>query len=502
MPKTTYARVRIKALSAWHTGIWQGQDDERVRKKTRTSGGKPAISANSLIGSLRSHIGETKALALLGGPRKVKRNGQGASEKKDNKESEVELVASPWIVLGAVTRSIDEPVARQRTPIDRARRAAGTGGLHDIEEVQPGHANESGDVTLYLKLEDAEPEAMLEQLSSWQPTLGGLISSGLGQAKVIEVRHRTIKFDMQKPKQFVHAVRQLARGPEGIDALLDETDSQERPMGSDVTLNHRDLPTLLTAKLSVPLLSKLEEDNQQCFQGSRWKGLIRSRIEYIGRTLGKPVCGVGLRVDCDEQGEPIFDKSGEPQFKRDEKHWSGDKCEVCQVLGSADAGVSLWSFGVSAFDEEHSKKKSANADVESKEKPVNADGESEKKSAKRIAINRFTGSVLETAQGGALFEQHYWPDVKLTLTIKQIAETPEEATDAARWVARALLHVLADINDGLIGIGGRTSVGMGTATVEKLETSGDFRSIAGIDGSITMKGIAELPVLEKEDAHA
>ncbi len=459
MPKTTFVRVRIRALSAWHTGIWQGHDGERDSKKVRKLGTGPAISANSVTGALRSHIGESAALDLLGGGREVIKDGKPSPE----------FVASPWIVLGVVTGSASKTETRQHTPIDRGRRAAGTGGLHRIQEVQPNRSNEGSDVTLYLKLEDGEPEAMLNQLASWRPTLGGLVSTGMGQAKVTEVKHRTIEFDFKQPKQFVDAVKQLAHGADGIDALLDEDDDQAKPLGTTGCLKAKGTPTLLEAKLSVPLLSKQKEDDQKRFQGSRWKGLIRSRIEYIGRTLGKPVCGVGIRVARDEQGEP--------QFTHDAKHWAGDTCDVCQVLGSAEVGVSLWSFGVSEFP----------------------DHQVDSRYAHRIAINRFTGGVLETAQGGALFEQHYWPEVKLTLTIKQIAEAPDEAKAAAKWVARALLHVLADINDGLVGIGGKSGIGMGTAEIEELTLSDEFCSIAEVENDIGLKQIARLSVLEGEE---
>lgn len=58
------------------------------------------------------------------------------------------------------------------------------------------------------------------------------------------------------------------------------------------------------------------------FQGSRWKGILRSRVEYIGRSLGLAICGAD-----------------------DEATWDGcGACGGCDVFSSSATGAGRWAF--------------------------------------------------------------------------------------------------------------------------------------------------------------
>lgn len=228
----------------------------------------------------------------------------------------------------------------------------------------------------------------------------------MGRARVSSIRYRTLDLDTRD------GVAALLGGDKQtpvarVDALL----KRGRDSGTQAD---REIP-LLEAKVSCEFLAQPEEQ-QASTHGSAWKGILRSRVEFIGRSLGLKVCGYG------------------------KENWTGcGECSVCRAFGSSTGG-GKWEFLDSVW-EHH-----------------------EARSRTRVAIDRFTGG----ARDGALFTQHYERDV--TMTLKIMGPPLDDEED--RWVERALLHALRDLDDQLITIGPEGASGYGMASVEGVRFRG------------------------------
>ncbi len=398
----TYVRVGIALLSPFRIGGWLTHDDAANRARTvrdPANEDRPFVPSTGLAGSLRAHAG-AKAEELFGPPQ------------------DGELTASPWWVLG--TRLSDDVtiVQRGQTPINQGRRVAASRGFRTSDEVLPGGTGKP-DLYLYLS-SDRPPTTLLDVLATWRPSVGGGITSGLGDAEVVQVHFKT--FETSSATGLLDLVRNNEAGPARIDALLANADT--------LTLKQEPPSLVLQATFLVDDLLVADRDDPMWrqaawFHGSAWKGLLRSRVTYIARCLDLPCCPVPGEDDGTTES------------------WTGcGKCPVCAVFGSADSGQGCWSFSCS--EQVHD----PNA-VQTRH---------------RTAIDRFTGGY----RAGALFEEQTLPSHELTLTVHW-ARKPDEHDPDISWVPRALVRALGDLDDGIIGLGGRTGSGLGRIRVDDLE---------------------------------
>lgn len=390
--KRTYVRIKLTMQTGWRVGSWASQTPDVVGTLTDAAN-NPFVPGSGIAGALRREAGQESA-ALFG------------PDPKSN-----ELEASPWWVLGTVVAATETEV-RQRTRIDRERGSAAERGLFRAEEV------ERGEVTIYLRREHdaAEPTTeivnpLVEVLKKWQPRIGGGKSIGMGRATITEVRHRTV--DLNKRNQLLKLLKTKGKPAERVDALLKyDSEAVSITVSDDI---------YLSAVIRIDFLAVIDKFADR-IHGSTWKGLLRSRVEYIGRSLDYPVCGTENKTE---------DKT--------ENKWEGcGKCAVCRVFGST-AKPGIWQFMDSAW---------GNNPVEERQ---------------RIAIDRFTGGVRD----GALWPQLYLKDVELKLVIRGKDPASED-----EWVRLALLHALRDLDDGLIGVGPEGAAGYGTAKVTELLIGG------------------------------
>ena len=398
----TYVRVGIALLSPFRIGGWLSHDDAANQTRTvrdHAEEDRPFVPSTGLVGSLRAHA-DDKAEELFGPPR-------GG-----------ELMASPWWALGVRLSDDLTIVQRGQTSINRGRRVAASRGYRTSDEVLPA---ETGRPDLYLYLSsDRPPATLLEVLATWRPTIGAGITSGLGDAEVVQVLYKT--FETTSPADLLLLVQNGKAGPERIDALLAGADELE--------LVKQPPALVLQATLRVEDLLVADRDDPawrraSLFHGSAWKGILRSRVTYIARCLGLPCCPV-------PQGD---DGTAED--------WTGcGECPVCVVFGSAESGQGCWAFSCSeqVHDPETVRERH------------------------RTAIDRFTGGY----RSGALFPEQTLPSHELTLTVHW-ARKPDLGEPDISWVPRALLRALGDLNDGIIGLGGRTGSGLGRVSVRELE---------------------------------
>lgn len=392
--KRTYVRVTVEIESDWRIGSWESASADAVETLIDKLTGAPLVPGTGIAGGLRASVPGKGAESLFGPAPKAK------------------LEASPWWVLG--TTVADAPIRqRRRAKINRRRGAAERRGLFAVDEVS------GGILTIYFRSEVDDPQPFLELLAKWRPRIGGGRTTGLGVGRVTAIRYRTLDLDTKAGiDEYLSASADSAVGR--VDELLKRgQDVQEKPDGRQ---------PLLSVCVSCGYLAQPDE-RQAKTHGSAWKGILRSRVEYIGRSLGLTVC-------------PASDQ------------WTGcGSCAVCRAFGSTTLG-GAWEFHDSAWESRATE------------------------TVTRVAIDRFTGG----ARDGALFKQYYERDVRMTLTVHG---SPIEGDDS--WVNDALLHALRDLHDGLITIGPEGASGYGMATLTELTFDGrsiDLNSIAPVSEGV------------------
>ena len=408
----TYMRVTIRPLGPWRVGA-VGQDQAAL-ETLRDTAGRPALPPSSLAGSFRAGIDEA-ARELLMGQEKTK------DGKPDFRASTL------WFLGTRLTGGEDgQPEIRRRTAtaVDRNRRAARNHGSHDVEEVY-----DTETIQLYLRHEGDPAEAL--QL--------------LG--------HRTL--DLSHPADLLARVSLRDAGPDALDALLQD--------GTDHEVTAEESPILLEATIRIDGLNLPTQNlkdqprpEDHWFHGTRWKGILRGRVEYIGRSLGLDVCGA------------------------EDQQWRccGD-CAVCEVFGSGETGVARWSFHFTPLKPDHPAGRTRNA------------------------IDRFTGGVAE---------KKLFPERTVTCQARLVIGQLDGVEEHHAWVLKALLLALRDLQEGYLGIGGRTSTGLGSVQFKKLKLGEEFQRFKMTATSLKdVEGITEADIelerthrslKEKETQHA
>ena len=431
----TYMRVTIRPLGPWRVGA-VGQDQAAL-ETLRDTAGRPALPPSSLAGSFRAGIDEA-ARELLMGQEKTK------DGKPDFRASTL------WFLGTRLTGGEDgQPEIRRRTAtaVDRNRRAARNHGSHDVEEVY-----DTETIQLYLRHE-GDPAEALQLLGQWQVTIGGGISTGLGRAKVTAIWYRTL--DLSHPADLLARVSLRDAGPDALDALLQD--------GTDHEVTAEESPILLEATIRIDGLNLPTQNlkdqprpEDHWFHGTRWKGILRGRVEYIGRSLGLDVCGA------------------------EDQQWRccGD-CAVCEVFGSGETGVARWSFHFTPLKPDHPAGRTRNA------------------------IDRFTGGVAE---------KKLFPERTVTCQARLVIGQLDGVEEHHAWVLKALLLALRDLQEGYLGIGGRTSTGLGSVQFKKLKLGEEFQRFKMTATSLKdVEGITEADIelerthrslKEKETQHA
>lgn len=433
MTTRTYVSVDLTIDGDWRVGAWTATD--RAVLTFTTDRGLPHLPGASVRGSLRAHVRDTTSPAFA-----VAAFGPEAGAP--------DLTASPWWVLAAnlLPDSWDRR-ERGQTGIDRVRRAPASGTQRTSETVTaigPGPH-----VRIYLRC-DASPtdqivRDVLVAIGTWRPRIGGGSSVGLGRAQVVAGRTRSV--DLASP---VELVARLSAGntAAGLDSLLATPTAQALKIqapASDLLVGcDFDLPYGWAApKPPAPVRPVMD--------GSTWKGLIRSRVEFIGRSLRTPVCDNSACGTCD----------------------------VCAVFGSPHA-ASLLDFVCTSIDR-------------GKSTGVQARG--------RTALSRFTNGANDQQR----FDQYTEHDIRVRLEIRTlnrrrdiVAGGTSRAQVPPPWVVRAILHAIRDLAQGLVGIGGQSSIGLGTLEATSVHVGTTWRllveDLLAADGTLDLNRLDRLPV--------
>ena len=436
MSTRTYARVDLRLDGDWRVGTWEAGDTETADGALvtiATVADRPYLPGSSLRGALRAHLEQALGKA---------RTSAGFGPLV----GVTELVASRWWVLAAeLVTDTWQRAERGQTGMDRDRRAPDTRTYRTSESVMAVGAGPH--VRLYLRCDAPADSAVardvLAALLAWRPRVGAGKSAGMGRARVVAVAHREVSLDS---RDGLLAALEAGGGPRGLDDLL----ADPQAVASTVRAAADDV--LLACDFDVPdgWAAPEQEDRpgRVLMNGSTWKGLIRSRVEFIGRSLGATVCGSGA------DGVPT-----QPC----------EICDVCTTFGSPRAAA-LLEFASVPIDRARAKRGRR----------------------QRVALDRFTGG----ANDKKLFVQGEERGVRLRLEIRTLPRP--RAPQPPRWVVRAILHAVRDLADGLIGVGPASSTGLGTLSASSCRAgtawSGHVIDMVQDAGTIALRDLDRSPV--------
>lgn len=401
--KRTYVRAVIELSGAWRIGSWESDAADIMRTLTDHRGA-PAVPGSGIAGMLRAAFRE--GASTFFGP-------------EPTTESKAKAQVSPWWILGTVVNAPDQQPpsgtvrTRRRTRINRERNASELHGLFAADE-----ANKAS-VTVYFRSDTGEPEPFLEKLASREVRIGGGRTIGLGQAKLTNIQYRTIDFEGGDAKNSFLEFLSPASPIERVERLLEK--------GKTYTPNSPTHTPVLTAHMTVGHLAITDISDTE-IHGSTFKGLLRSRVEFIGRSLGYAVCG------------------------ESSQNWTGcGDCAVCEVFGHSGKPGMLEFQTAELIHQDIVKRV-------------------------RIGLDRFTGG----ARSGAWFEQQYIEKAEWDLIVNG---SLDGLRDSNSWVRAALLHALRDIDDGFVSIGPEGAAGYGHAKVTDVQMDSkeiDLRKLAAV----------------------
>jgi CRISPR/Cas system CSM-associated protein Csm3 (group 7 of RAMP superfamily) len=387
--------------------------------------GRPHLPGTSLAGVLREMVrhaeGQQIADAWFG----------HLLDPGTGDPAEVDAQASLIWVLG--TRPVDTDGGelttvptqiRASTAISRERGAAEENTLR-VEELLPVGTR----FEVFLRWDDApvaDLERLLARLAAWRPMIGRGVSRGRGQCTIENIRHGVLRLD--SPEGLHHWL--TISGP-GLARKVAVTPYQTG------TASAQPEPLLrLTMKIIGPLrvgsgeppepagddaqhvTPVFRDGDDYLLPGTGLKGLIRSRAEFILRSVGM------TPSPCQDQ------------------HCG--KCWTCHVFGHA-GGQDLTAASVGA----RALIRVTDA-VITDPVPVRR---------QHVAIDRFTGG----AHPGLLYMVDALEGGTFSITVEPLADdVPENTLAKIRAVLRL---VLQDLHDGVAGVGAGVARGYGSVSI-------------------------------------
>lgn len=399
----TLMTATVKVEPGWAVGSVATPGSVIDRDILLDAAGRPWIPGSSIAGSLRAHLAAADPPAddeLMG--------SAPPASRAESAESRV----SPLWVVGAVfepTRSAaaaaDDLETTGQTAISRDRGAAAAGTLRVSRMAAAG-----GLLTVYLR-HDPDlrhgplTDAHLTLITRWRPAIGRDRTKGAGRARLVELRHGTV--DPATPDG---AATWLSHdGPALFHAVATQRLAGPAEDAPWLTASFEITDGLLVGSLAGKVATSRKRNGRPIVPGSAWKGVIRSRAEYIIRSVH------GEDAACQQKEGTCQQPVGGP-------------CPACAVFGHQG------QRGLLAFRD---------SDIE--------DAAEADPPRTHVGIDRVTGG----SRDALLFETAPLTAGQLRLRIDALSDPPP-------WTRNLIGHVLRDIGDGLIGVGSRTTRGLGT----------------------------------------
>lgn len=390
---TVFTAYRIDLVATGPMAVGGSASLEAVDSPiARTPSGEPWVPASSVAGALREHIRREglDPVDWMGGPSSV----DGVLEP------------SPIRVVHTEVSSDARVDVRSQTAIDRRTGAAAQGTLRNVEHLEPGTSLR---IDLLVDGRHDRDGELSSVLGSFAPLLGARRTSGEGGTELRSLRWGMI--DLASAEGLAQWLS--AGGPSLIDLVATE------PL--DVRNSTERAAIVVRCTIVDPLLiepgrdrSDAEKKNRvtsrSTLHGSSLKGVVRSRAEFILRSLA-------AAADVDEVAAMLLTE---------------------QLFGSSDRRGRL-RFTNSAVSDEV------------------------REVRPHVAIDRFTGG----ASAGRLFEEEVLVAGSFDLEIELLDEIEP-------WERCLIEAVLTDIHDGYVGFGARTARGYGTVRLSPVPQMPDL----------------------------
>lgn len=324
-----------------------------------------------------------------------------------------EKVASPVQVLGVrLHGALPGVESAVRVAIDRHRGAARVHALFTVEQLPAGT---EFDIHLRWDGAGAALDSFLDAVRVWRPRIGRDVTTGSGACAVAGLAWETYDLAdadsllawlaVEGPGTYPQPaeVHPVPASPDAvIDVQLDIVDGLHLGTGVPGQLPDHEGEVSLV----------VQRGDVPYVPGSSLKGVLRSRVEYICRVLGQLACDDACCGTC--PACLLFGWS--PRSGADPK------------LGGARAAVAIPDVAIDA------------ADVEVRS---------------HVALDRVTGG----ARPGLLYAQR----VVVAGSFRLRVEPLRPLTDVELALLRASV---ADLHNGLVGIGAATTRGLGTVRVK------------------------------------
>jgi len=223
----------------------------------------------------------------------------------------------------------------------------------------------------------------------------------------------------------------------------------------------------------TPVLTHRDGDWQVYLPGSSLKGVIRSHLEKIGRTLRPDplvVCNpFHKHPEADAFCGDKFQRRKDNDQTMNSEIAYRDSCPICRLFGSTEF------IGRVSINDAYLKGEYRNNPTESR------DG---------VGIDRLTGG----SYGGALFE--------LEVVSSDVAfETEVYLRNFETWQLGMLLLVVQDLEDGLIRVGSGTSRGLGSVTGSVAEIGINYLGLMNGKPAEEVWGLGKLQSEEEQEAY-
>lgn len=233
---------------------------------------------------------------------------QGRDQTDSQEEREPAVASRLWVYDAVATPSKDMIIERSTTAIDRQRGAAKVRALRTVEACARGTKFRA-----YLMWEDA-PETYLDDLRrclvGWKVRLGRGVSTGAGVATISDAYAATIDLTTDEGLRLWlehsgHALVDLAVEHPSQALDLNVTESQDQRI-----IEVRfvvDGPVLVGGGHDGNQLRARRSGGKPVLPGSSIKGVMRSRMEYILRSVKVQECSLdaqrcGRCLPCDYFG--------------------------------------------------------------------------------------------------------------------------------------------------------------------------------------------------------
>ncbi len=413
----TVLKAVIRVDAGWAVGAADQGVPGLNRELLVDADGHPWVPPSSLAGSLRAH------LAGRGADERLMGSKPPPGEARSRGTAAPRLNPSALWLLGTRTYRPGVPDSAQppattveaNTAVDPRRRAARPKSLRHSRVV-----DEPAVIELYAQLNGELSPDDLELLASWHPQVGRDRTRGGGAARLQSLSYRT--YDLSDSND----LRAWLETP-GTGRFSALTDVPVTTEADDILVSDEfeiaDAMHIGTGSRRDQTSLTRMRGGQPLVPASTWKGLFRARSGYIIRTCWGETAACTDQTGC-------------------------GTCLLCDLFGSTA------HRGRIAF-----RSSTVTSSTATKAEP---------RTRTHVAIDRVTGG----ARDKLLFTDDVITSGTVKLTISALGSI-------ADWQHDLLRHVIHDIHDGLIGIGGGAQRGQGTLrlTSASQESAGTPRPI-------------------------